>query len=146
VAVPHGEDWVNRLENIGGLRVVLRRLSLELVRRYEAYSKSLRLVYQSDPEDLRTFRKLAMELHGCFPTRPPGPPEVQYNFLCAGGPLARVVTAVIVVGVLILVENEVNDDEDPPPGDDDGEPEGSDPDAGICEGELEPDAGVCTPG
>jgi hypothetical protein len=141
--LPGTEDLVNQLRNAGGHSLTLRRLSLELLRRYEAYTECLRLLRRADPNDPSAFGRLPGDIIDHLPPSRPGTPDTQYSFICAAGLIGLLVTGAIVVAVIVAVEDEI--DEDPPQDDDEGEPDGGDPDAGICEGELEPDAGICTP-
>lgn len=140
---PGGDAVLNQIRAVGGMRAFLKRLSLFLLKRYEGYTECLKQVKDYDSRSSHRLTALANELWTCLPGGP-GTPDVQYKFLCLGGPLAWAVTAALIGAVLVLDDDQADDD-DPP--DDDGDDEGEDPDGGICypEGGLDVDAGVCTP-
>jgi hypothetical protein len=135
------EEFAVRLRSAGGHRRALQRLSLDLLGRYEAYGDCLRLIQRADPQDPQGFGRLAGDVFDRLPPSRPGEPDTQYGFICLAGLVGLALTAAVVVATLVLLEDEIDDD----PPDDEGEPDGGDPDDGICEGGLEPDAGVCTP-
>lgn len=126
---PEGKQLTAKLQNTGGLRAFLKKISLFLLDRHNSYSKCLKLVKEFDYRKRDKLGELAIAVWDEIPGSP-GNPDVVYSFLCAGGPLAWAVTAGLIAAVIFMDDDSGRDDDDPP----EEEPDDvdDDPDGGVC--------------
>jgi len=143
---PEGNQLLAKLQNTGGLRASLKKISLSLLDRHESYSRCLRLAKEFDHKKRDKLGEVAIAIWDEIPGSP-GTPDVVYTFLCAAGPWGWAVTAYLVAAVILMDDDSGRDDDDPPDEDEEPDDVDDDPDGGVCYPEpgIDPIEGTCTP-